>query len=280
MTMTAKDFALGERYLGAVDVRIERIADGLEATSITTRDASFEIAGTGRWVADDLNPLGSRTFANGTLTSTNVVETMKRLGFAPGIVSNQMTVNLDLNWAGGPRAEFLDVLDGEVAVRFGDGQLEEVEPGAGRMFGLMSIVELPRRLSLDFRDVFNKGFGFDTIAGTFRIVNGESYTCDLSLEGPAADIGIVGRASLAKRDYEQAAVVSANVGNTLPIVGAVVAGPQVAAALLIFSQIFKKPLQEVGQVYYASDGSWDEPMIESTGAAAFTSRAELAGCIL
>ena len=47
-------------------------------------------------------------------------------------------------------------------------QLEEVDPGAGRVFGLMSIVALPRRLSLDFRDVFNKGFGFDQIAGSFR----------------------------------------------------------------------------------------------------------------
>ena len=58
------------------------------------------------------------------------------------------------------------------------------------------------------------------------------------------------------------------------------AGPQVAAALLILSQIFKKPLQEMGQVYYAIDGPWDEPLVDSTGAADFASRAELAGCIL
>ena len=279
ITMIAEDFALGERYLGAVNVRIERIADGLDATSITTKDGSFEIVGTARWVVDESDPLGSRTFASGTLSSTNVVETMKRLGFEPGIASDAMTANLDLNWSGGPRAEFLNVLDGEVQVRFGDGQLEEVEPGAGRVFGLMSVVELPRRLSLDFRDVFNKGFGFDKIAGSFRIVDGDAYTCDLSLEGPAADIGIVGRASLAERDYDQAAVVSANVGNTLPIVGAVVAGPQVAAALLVFSQIFKKPLQEAGQVYYGISGSWDEPLIDSTTAADFASHGELAGCV-
>jgi uncharacterized protein YhdP len=171
------------------------------------------------------------------------------------------------------------VLDGEVDVRFGSGQLEEVEPGAGRVFGLMSIVALPRRLSFDFSDVFNRGFGFDEITGTFRIVDGESYTCDLSLKGPAADIGIVGRASLASRDYDQAAVVSANVGNTLPIVGAVVAGPQVAAVLLVFSQIFKKPLQEVGQVYYGIKGSWDAPVVEGTNAADFASHGIVAGCV-
>ncbi len=143
----------------------------------------------------------------------------------------------------------------------------------------MSIIALPRRLSLDFSDVFSKGFGFDKIAGTFRIDGGETYTCDLSLEGPAADIGIVGRAGLDSRDYDQAAVVSANFGNTLPIVGAVVAGPQAAAALLIFSQIFKKPLQEVSQVYYAIEGTWDEPLVDSTSSGEFANRGVLAGCV-
>ena len=72
----------------------------------------------------------------------------------------------------------------------------------------------------------------------------------------------MGRASLVERDYDQTVIVSGNLGNTLPVVGAVVAGPQVAAALLIFSQIFKKPLQEMGQIYYGIEGSWDEPSID------------------
>ncbi len=279
ITVTAKDFALGDRYLGTLDARVERVAGGLEATSIITKDETFEVAATGRWLADDADELGSRTTISGSMTSRDVMRTMTRLGFAPGIVSDSMTAQFDVNWSGGPRAEFLDVLDGEVQVRFGNGQLEEVEPGAGRVFGLMSVVALPRRLSLDFRDVFNKGFGFDKIDGTFRIEDGQTYTCDLSLEGPAADIGIVGHADLVNRDYDQAAIVSANVGNTLPIVGAVVAGPQVAAALLIFSQIFKKPLQEVGQVYYSISGSWDEPTIDGADAAIFANRGAMAGCL-
>jgi len=279
MQLNAAEFAFGDRYLGAVEATLEKTENGLEATIISTRDATFGIVGTGRWLADDDDPLGSHSFITATLTSTDVEQTMARLNYTPGIVSDNMSMIFDLNWSGSPRADFFDVLDGEVQVRFGDGQLEEVEPGAGRMFGLMSIVALPRRLSLDFRDVFSKGFGFDEIAGTFRIDDGVTYTCDLSLEGPAADIGIVGSADIGSRTYDQTAIVAPNVGNTLPIVGAVVAGPQVAAALLIFSQIFKKPLQEVGQVYYAIGGSWDEPSVDSTDSAAFVASGEMAGCL-
>jgi uncharacterized protein YhdP len=205
--------------------------------------------------------------------------TLRQLDFARGITGESMDVAFELGWGGGPRSDFLAMLDGNVRIRIDDGQLEEVEPGAGRMLGLISFVALPRRLSLDFRDVFNKGFGYDKIAGTFNIEDGVAATCDLSLEGPAADIGIVGRVDLAKQQYEQAAVVSANVGNTLPLVGAVVGGPPGAAAMLIFSQIFRKPLQEVGQVFYGISGSWEEPAIESVSADGFVGYGRLAGCL-
>jgi uncharacterized protein YhdP len=147
------------------------------------------------------------------------------------------------------------------------------------MMGLMSVVALPRRLSLDFRDVFAKGFGFDQIRGRFALIDGQTFTCNLSLEGPAAQIGVVGRAGLVDRDYDQTAAVSASFGNALPVVGAALGGPTVAAVVLIFSQIFKKPLAEVSQVYYGISGSWDEPVIESVTAADFAAQGVRAGCI-
>jgi uncharacterized protein (TIGR02099 family) len=277
--LKAAEFAFGDRNLGAVEASLEKSEFGLEAVSIVSKDATYGITGTGRWVWDENDPLGSHSFITATLTSTDVEQTMTQLNYEPGISGKEMSMLFDLDWSGSPRADFFDVLDGDVQVRISDGQLQEVEPGAGRIFGLLSIVSLPRRLSLDFRDVFNKGFGFDTINGSFTIDDGDTLTCDLSLEGPAADIGIVGAADLANRTYDQTAIVSAKVGNTLPIVGAVVAGPQVAAALLIFSQIFKKPLQEVGQVYYAIQGSWDEPTVESTNSEAFVASGQMAGCL-
>ncbi len=280
ITLKAKEFGLGNRLFGSLETEIARTPEGLVAEAFTATDETFEIVGNARWVAEESDPVGHRSYLMATLSSTDVQSTMQRLDYAAGIVSDDMTILFDLNWSGGPRTEIFESLSGDVQVRLGAGQLDEIEPGAGRLFGLMSIVALPRRLSLDFTDVFDKGFGFDNIEGSFRLIDGEAYTCNLSLVGPAADIAIIGRASLTQREYEQAAVVSANFGNSLPVVGAVVAGPQVAAALLIFSQIFKKPLQEMGQVYYAIDGPWDDPAIEGMDAESFAESVERAGCIL
>ena len=235
--------------------------------------------GNGRWVVDEEDPSGYRTYVVGGLRSSDIKATMNRLNYQPGLNGDDLSVIFDVSWSGGPAADFVDTLDGEVQVNFGPGQLDDVDPGAGRVFGLLSVVALPRRLALDFSDVFQKGFGFDKIEGVFRIDRGDTYTCNLSLEGPAAAIGIVGRAGLSDRDYAQSAIVSANFGNTLPVVGGLVAGPQVAAALLIFSQIFKKPLQDLSQVYYDIGGTWDEPSIESSDAARFAETGRVSGCI-
>jgi len=275
----AEEFALGDRFFGNLEIDLLRTDNGLVSENLSAVDDSFTVLGSAGWIVDIYEESGQRTFLNAKLLSTDIEQTMLRLNYQPGIVGDNLEVDMNLSWAGGPRQDFMGSLNGSVQARLGDGQLEDVEPGAGRVFGLMSVVALPRRLSLDFKDVFDTGFSFDEITGNFRLVNGEAFTCDLTLTSPAADVGIVGRAGLAARDYSQTAIVSANFGNTLPVAGLVIAGPQVAAALLIFSQIFKKPLQEMSQVYYAIEGSWDDPAIELADAAHFAGSSSLAGCL-
>jgi len=114
-----------------------------------------------------------------------------------------------------------------------------VEPGAGRMLGLMSVVELPRRLSLDFRDVTDKGLAFDRVRGDFDIRAGNAYTQNLLVKGPAVDIGVAGRTGLAAQDYDQTVVVSGNPSGPITVAGALAGGPIGAAGALLVSQLFK-----------------------------------------
>ena len=279
ISVRANDFALGDRHFGSLEAEFRRENRGLVSTQLETSDNSFTVSGTAGWVIDAYEESGQRTYIDATLTSTNVAQTSERLAYDPGISSDSMTVSLNIRWPGGPRRDFMDVLNGEVSVAVGEGTLTDVDPGAGRVFGLMSIAALPRRLSLDFSDVFEEGFGFDSITGDFRLVNGDAFTCNLTLTGPAADVGIIGRAGLVTRDYDQAAIVAANFGNTLPVVGLLTGGPQVAAALLIFSQIFKKPLQDMGQIFYSVEGSWDEPTVDTTDSQGFAAVSDRAECI-
>ena len=280
VTVSADEFALGERRFGQLEAEFLQSQRGLTAARLTTTDDSFTVTGTAGWVIDAFEPLGQRTYIDAVLTSSNVNQTAARLDYDPGIDSESLDVRLNIQWPGGPRSDFLADVSGDVSVSVGEGRLADVDPGAGRVFGLMSIAALPRRLSLDFSDVFDEGFGFDAITGDFRLAEGNAYTCNLSLTGPAADVGIVGRAGLLERDYDQAAIVSASFGNALPVVGLLAVGPQVAAALLLFSQVFKEPLQEMGQIFYTVDGSWDDPGVDSADSNMFATISNRAGCIV
>ena len=115
---------------------------------------------------------------------------------------------------------------------------------------------------------FDKGLGFDSISGDFSFEKGNAYTNNLVLAGPAADVGIVGRTGLVSKDYDQTAVVRAELGNSLPVAGALLGGPGAGAALLVFSQLFKEPLKQMSAVQYRITGSWEEPVIEQIGVSA------------
>ncbi|MEM8982533.1 MAG: YhdP family protein [Pseudomonadota bacterium] len=277
ISITADDFMLGEQSYGSLRAEVVPTETGLAVTTLETEASSFTTTGNGEWFVTEDGQ--QRTALTIDITSNDTAQTNAALGLDIGIIAESAVANIDVAWDGAPRAEFFDVLDGQFAVRVADGRLDEIDPGAGRVLGLMSVVEIPRRLSLDFRDVFAKGLTFNEITADYRIVNGEAFTCNLSLRAPSADIALIGRASLSRRDYNQTVVVNANVGNTLPAVGAVVGGPQVAAAMLVISRIFKKPLQGLGQAYYQINGSWDDPSIERTTVERFYATSQLADCI-
>jgi uncharacterized protein YhdP len=136
----------------------------------------------------------------------------------------------------------------------------------GRLFGLASIAEFPRRMSLDFGDVFGKGFGFDSITGDFKLKDGNAVTNNLKVHGPAAEISITGRTGLRAKDYDQQVVVLPHVGSSLPVVGAVIAGPIGVAAGLAVQGVLGKGLSHVATQRYHIGGTWDKPVITSGGA--------------
>jgi uncharacterized protein YhdP len=152
-------------------------------------------------------------------------------------------------------------MNGTLRVALEDGRLRDIEPGAGRMLGLLSVGQLPRRLALDFRDVTDEGLAFNSITGDFEVKAGNAYTRNLLLRGPAVDMGIVGRTGLAAEDYDQTIVVSGNPSGPLAVAGALAGGPVIGAGVLVLSQLFKDQLQGLTRAYYHVSGPWAAPVV-------------------
>jgi uncharacterized protein (TIGR02099 family) len=195
------------------------------------------------------------------ITTTDAGLTLKELGYVGTIAGGWGDVHLNLQW---PSA-FFDVdatqVQGDMNLFLRDGQMLDVDPGAGRLFGMLSLQTLPRRLFLDFSDVFAKGFGFSRIKGSFKIEDGNAYTNNLYLDGPAARVDISGRAGLAEQDYDQQVIVTPKVAESLPVLGALTATPQIGAVILFVKKLFQSDIDEATKIQYTITGKWSDPII-------------------
>ena len=259
LQLHADEFAIGVHQLGRLDAEILPDPLGLRLVSFESSSPGLNAQGSGSWFT---GTDGDTTRFAVSMSSPDVATALKQLGFDPVIEAKSAEVTASVHWPGSPMDDWMQHVSGDAAIKADTGSLVDVDPGAGRMIGLMSISALPRRLALDFRDVFNRGLVFDEITADFVVIDGNAYTDNLKLTGPVAEIGMVGRTGLRDRDYRQQAVVTAEPGKVLPTVGGLLGGPAVAAALLIFTRIFKEPLKGIGRASYCVTGSWQSPMVE------------------
>jgi len=141
----------------------------------------------------------------------------------------------------------------------GRGNFIKAEPGIGRIFGLLNVSALQRRLSLDFSDLTREGFGFDIIEGNFDLDQGDAYTNDLQIKGPGARIDIAGRIGLGDESLDQLVTVTPSISSALPVAGVLAGGPVGGAAMLLAQGLIGKQLNEASQRQYLIKGQWDDP---------------------
>jgi len=194
-------------------------------------------------------------------SAENLGEMLGAFGYEGLLAGGKVRAQLDATWPGAPSAMELGNMDGKLSINITDGRMPEVAPGVARLFGLISVLELPRRLSFDFGDVFGKGLVFDAITGDFKLGDGNANTDNLQIRSPAAEIAVKGRTGVRAKDYDLQVQAIPHAGNSLPIVGAVVGGPIGVAAGFVAQGILGKGINHAASARYKITGSWDKPVI-------------------
>jgi uncharacterized protein (TIGR02099 family) len=260
LRLRCADLRLDDLALGRLEVETRPDPEGLVVKDLHLRTPTLRVDGEGRWSATGKDHSSSFDLH---FETADLGATLSALGYLGAVEGGPGQARLHAHWHGPPSVFALERLDGTLAIEVGKGRLLQVSPGgAGRVFGLLSLQALPRRLALDFSDVFRKGLAFDRIQGDFRIENGNAYSDNLKLQGPAANIDIKGRTGLAAQDYDQVVTVTPNVGGTLPLAGALAAGSVgVGAAILLAQRLFQLGIDRITQARYTLRGPWDDPRV-------------------
>lgn len=258
LDIDVKSFHYGNLDLGELHMRATRSPGGLRFDDIHAHSPQRDLKVSGQWVMVDDQPQSSfKVSYNGDDTGN----TLTALGFAGMIKNGKTHTDVQLSWPGAPADFALSDAKGSISFEIKDGRLLDVDPGAGRILGLLSFQALPRRLTLDFSDLFQKGFTFDRLAGSFTIEKGNAFTDNLHMDGPAARIEARGRVGLAAEDYDQRVTVIPSVSAGLPVAGALAGGVGAGAALYLVEKLLKPGIDKITKVDYLVTGPWTDPKV-------------------
>jgi len=258
LQLAIQQFRLGDYALGKLQLEAFPGLDNyhVERLRFVTDQQQVNISG-------DWNPAepDSRSVFKIRANTSNLGELLTRFGFADVIRGAPGTLDASLEWPAAPWLVEPGKLSGTLSMDVGKGRFVDVQPGAGRLLGLVSLAALPRRLALDFSDFFGQGLSFDSIKGEFVMRRGVAETEDFHVAAPAADIALTGSTDLGKKTYDQEVRVTPNMSGTLPLVGGLAGGPAAAAILLVIQQALKKPMGNMTENTYHGTGPWAKPDI-------------------
>lgn len=248
---------LDDQSLGELSLMAEQTTDGLRISELSVESDVLTIVANGNWFFR--NSWHESSF-NIEMSTPAIANAMSLFDFQTNIDKAAAQATIEASWSGPPHWFEMKRLNGTVNFKVDKGHLQDVSPRGGRIFGLLSIQNLPRRLSLDFSDLFKKGLSFDNIEGQFNISDGNAYTNNLFLDAPSAKIEIKGRIGLATEEYDQEVVVTPKISSSIPVLG-LAAGPQVALGLYLTEKVLRKKINELSRITYTVTGPWANPVI-------------------
>ncbi len=275
-SLPALDIAVSDLHLrGRALGRLEVIATNhgsegaqrewhLQTFNLTTPEAALHA--TGNWAL--LNPSAStpdaqrRTVLNFQLDINDSGALLQRFGMAGVIRRGKGQMRGQVRWRGAPLSPDYASMNGQINLNFESGQFLKAEPGLAKLLSVLSLQSLPRRLTLDFRDVFSQGFAFDFVRGDVTLAEGIASTNNLQMKGVNAAVLMEGSANIAKETQNLHVVVVPEINAMTASLVATAINPVVGLGSFLAQMFLRGPLMQAATQEFHIDGTWADPRVE------------------
>lgn len=256
LDIVADNFIYDRKELGRLELHASEVRDNWHIDQLRISNPDSVLTASGEWHNWRRNPNTQMSF---DWDINQLGNTLARFGYPDVIRDGTSKLSGKLSWPGSPHEFNVEQLSGTLTLDARNGQILKIKPGVGRLFSVLTLQNLPRRLTLDFRDVLSSGFTFDKVTSSAEIRQGIMRSDDFLLEGPVAKIEIRGETDL-KRETQQLRVkVTPYISDSVSL-AALAGGPAVAAATFIAQKLLKDPLNKFAAEEYDIGGTWDEPV--------------------
>ena len=243
--------------LGKLDIEAERKPEGINFKKIVISSNQDKLQIKGDWTTSGENSL---TQIEGNLFSENMGGLLSKLDITDDLINTRADVKFGMNWQGLPHQFSLNEIDADIDLLLEKGRISSIEPGMGRILGVVAMGQWIKRLRLNFDDVFKEGLSFNDISGHFKVTSGKLITDDLWVDAIPAKISIKGEADLIDKTLNNEVLVLPKNSDAIPLAGTIVGG--------IASMITQALTDDYKEGYffgsnYKVTGKWDNLIVES-----------------
>ena len=283
LDIVVDDFELRGKRLGRIEIDATNRGAGLSRREAGAREwrlnkfnvvmPEASLSASGNWASINAQAAAGesalpgnhgerrRTVLNFKLDIADAGQLLTRLGMKDVVRRGKGKMEGQVAWIGSPITVDYPSMSGSFVVNVENGQFLKQDPGLAKLLGVLSLQSLPRRLTLDFRDVFSEGFAFDFFRGDVMIEQGIAKTNNLQMKGVNAAVLMDGRADIAKetQDIRVVVVPEINAGTASLIATAI--NPAIGLGTFLAQMFLRKPLIEAATQEFHVDGKWDDPRI-------------------
>ena len=263
LDIVVEDFELRGKRLGRLEIDAQQQSDARDwkLNRLVLKSADATLSASGKWAPESGLPT-RRTELDWKLEVADGGKLMERLGQGQVLRGGKGVLTGQVAWNGSPLSPDYASMGGQLNVEMESGQFLKAEPGVGRLLGVLSLQSIPRRLMLDFRDVFSEGFAFDSVTGDIRIAKGVARSDNLRMKGLQAAVLMEGSADLAAetQDLHVLVLPEINAGGVALAYAAV--NPAIGLGAFLAQWLLRKPLAAANTEEFRVTGTWSDPRIE------------------
>ena len=273
LDIVVEDLELRGKKLGRIEIdatNAEALAGGarsgaghewrLNKLNVTVPEASFKA--TGRWVTAKDSHSPRQTEMNFRLDVNDAGNLLNRLGTQDAMRAGSGRLEGQVAWQGSPLSLHYPSLSGRFNVNLAQGQFLKADPGVAKLLGVLSLQSLPRRLLLDFRDVFAEGFSYDVIRGDVAIDRGTASTRNLEMKGVNALVKMEGTSDIAKETQSLRVLILPEVdAGTASLLAGITVNPVIGLGTFLAQWFLHNPLSKAAAQSFQVDGTWSNPKV-------------------
>jgi len=245
-------------HVGRVAIDGAPYSDGFQFGRVWIAHHHTKVTGQGQWTRRGGRQESLFTLA---LQARNLGHALDAWGLPHQLAGGRTTAHGTLNWPGAPPDFSLAKLEAKIQFFVSEGRFLKVRQGAGKLLGIFNVDSIARYLTLDFSNIFGRGFSFNHIDGKLTVEQGAAMTHRIGIDGASAHVVVSGTAGLVAQTFDLKLQVNPHLQNNVTLATGLLGGPVAGAAALLMQKIFAHEINQGTRLTYLIKGPWSHPIV-------------------